>query len=311
MKAEYLVTGGGGFIGSNIVRALVRAGRAVRILDDFSTGRRENLRGLEGDVELIEGDIRDERALKKATRGIRYVLHTAALPSVARSVKDPLATNSVNICGTLKVLLAARDAGVDRVVFSSSSSVYGDTPTLPKRESMTPQPRSPYAISKLAGEHYGRAFHELYGLKTFSLRYFNVFGPRQNPRSQYAAVIPLFIAALGRGQRPVIYGDGMQTRDFTYVEDVVAANLRCCRASAGAAGGVYNVGGGGRVSINTLARALAGIIGNDVQPVHSTARPGDVRDSQADPSRARRMLGWTPKVTFETGLRRTVEWFLR
>ncbi|MFH0954346.1 MAG: SDR family oxidoreductase [Verrucomicrobiota bacterium] len=310
MKAEYLVTGGGGFIGSNLVRALVRAGRAVRILDDFSTGRRENLRGLERDIELIEGDIRDEGALKKAMRGIRYVLHTAALPSVARSVQDPLATNSVNICGTLKVLLAARDAGVDRVVFSSSSSVYGDTPTLPKRESMTPQPRSPYAISKLAGEHYGRAFHELYGLKTFSLRYFNVFGPRQNPRSQYAAVIPLFIAALGRGKRPVIYGDGGQTRDFTYVEDVVAANLRCCRAPVRAAGGVYNVGGGHRVSINALARTLAGIIGSDITPVYGKARPGDVRDSQADVSRARKFLGWTPKVTFEAGLRRTVEWFL-
>jgi nucleoside-diphosphate-sugar epimerase len=311
MKDQYLVTGGGGFIGSNIAHTLVSRGHAVRVLDDFSTGRRKNLRDIGREIELVEGDIRDDALLKKVMKGVRYVLHTAALPSVARSVKDPLSTNSVNVCGTLKVLVAARDAGVERVVFSSSSSVYGDTPTLPKREDMTPMPRSPYAISKLAGEHYARAFCDLYGLKTFSLRYFNVFGPRQNPKSQYAAVIPLFIDAIRRRERPVIFGDGEQTRDFTYVDDVVAANLCCCSAPAGSAGSVCNVGGGHRVSINTLARTVADILGKNIRPVHKHTRAGDVRDSQADPSRAKKMLGWTPRVSFETGLRRTVEWFLR
>lgn len=310
MRAEYLVTGGGGFIGSNLVRALVSAGRAVRVLDDFSTGRRRNLEGLEHDLELIVGDIRDDRLLRRAVRGVRHVFHVAALPSVVRSVRDPLATNSVNVCGTLKVFLAARDAGVQRVVFSSSSSVYGDTRVLPKREDMTPSPRSPYALSKLAGEHYARMFTTLYGLETFSLRYFNVFGPRQDPHSEYAAVIPRFVAALKGGRPPVIYGDGRQTRDFTFVDDVVAANLRCCRARAAAAGGVFNIGGGNRVSINDLAAQLAVLVGRSVRPVHAAPREGDVRDSQADIRRARKELGWRPRVAFRAGLERTVEWFL-
>lgn len=310
MRAEYLVTGGGGFIGSNLVHALVSGGRAVRVLDDFSTGRRRNLRGVGKDIDLVVGDIRDAALLRKVMKGVRFVLHTAALPSVIRSVEDPLSTNSVNVCGTLKVLLAAREAGVERVVFSSSSSVYGDTRVLPKREDMPPSPRSPYALSKLAGEHYARMFTELFGLKTFSLRYFNVFGPRQDPHSEYSAAIPRFISALKRGRPPVIYGDGRQTRDFTFVDDVVAANLRCCRARASAAGGVFNIGGGRRVSIHELAARLAALMGRSMRPVHAAPRPGDVRDSQADISRARNQLGWAPKVSFAEGLERTVQWFL-
>lgn len=311
MQAEYLVTGGGGFIGSNITRALLAAGQAVRVIDDFSTGRRENLKDLEKDIDLVQGDIREEETVRKAVKGIRFVLHLAAIPSVIRSVQDPVTSNSVNIGGTLNMLLAARDAGVERFVFSSSSSVYGDTPTLPKREDMTPNPKSPYALSKLAGEHYCRIFHDLFGLKAFSLRYFNVFGPRQNPKSQYAAAIPLFIEALRRKKSPTIYGDGGQTRDFTYVDNVVAANLACCTAPAEAAGGIYNVGCGDRISINELVQKLAVILAPDVKPVYDKPRPGDVRDSQADVSQAITRLGWKPTVSLETGLRRTVDWFLQ
>ncbi len=311
MKAQYLVTGGGGFIGSNIVRRLLSDGQAVRILDDFSTGRRENLSGIEKDVELVEGDVRDNPTLKKALKGVRYVLHLAAIPSVVRSVEDPISTNSVNVCGTLKLLIEARDAGVERVVFSSSSSVYGDTPTLPKQEDMNPLPLSPYALSKLTGEYYCRMFRDLYGLKTFSLRYFNVFGPRQNPKSQYAAVIPRFIDAVKNDQSPVIHGDGNQTRDFTFVEDVAAANLCCCTAPETSAGSVCNVGCGDRISINELATRIATIVGKNIKPAHDAPQKGDVRDSQADISRAKKLLGWTPQVNLDAGLRKTVEWFLK
>jgi nucleoside-diphosphate-sugar epimerase len=310
MKAEYLVTGGAGFIGSNIVRALSARGCPVRVLDNFSTGRPANLAGLDGDVKVIEGDIRDEKTLRRALKGVRFVLHTAALPSVARSIKDPVSTNSVNICGTLKLLLAAHTAGVERFVFSSSSSVYGDTPTLPKREDMMPMPRSPYALSKLAGEHYCRIFKELHRLQTFSLRYFNVFGPRQDPKSQYAAAIPRFIASFKAGKPPTIYGDGGQTRDFTYVDNVVAANLRCCFAPAKAAGAAYNIGCGDRISVNGLIARIGRIMGKSLKPIHLKPRAGDVRDSQADVSRAIQQLGWKPGVNFEEGLRRTVLWFM-
>ncbi len=309
MNAEFLVTGGAGFIGSNIVRTLLGSGRTVRVLDNFSTGRRENLEGLQPDLECITGDIRDGAAVKRATVGVRYVLHLAAVPSVSRSIDDPVTTNDVNIAGTLNVLIQARDCGVERVVFSSSSSVYGDTPVLPKVETMPPSPRSPYALSKLAGEHYARLFFELYGLKTFSLRYFNVYGPRQNPRSQYAAVIPLFITAIAAGRRPVIYGDGEQTRDFTFVEDVVAANLACCGAPESVAGGVYNIGNGDRCTINALAAKIGELCGRPAAPEHQPARPGDVRDSQADARLAREKLGWQPRTAFTEGLRRTIEWF--
>jgi UDP-glucose 4-epimerase len=242
---------------------------------------------------------------------VQYVIHLAAIPSVVRSVNDPLSTNSVNVCGTLKVLIEARDAGVERLVFSSSSSVYGDTPTLPKQEDMNPMPRSPYALSKLAGEYYGRMFLDLYGLKTFSLRYFNVFGPRQNPQSQYAAVIPRFIDALKNNRSPLIHGDGNQTRDFTFVEDVAAANLCCCTAPESSAGAVCNIGCGDRITINDLAVRIAAILGKNNQAVHDAPQKGDVRDSQADISRAKKLIGWTPRFNLDAGLRQTVEWFLK
>jgi len=308
---DCLVTGGAGFIGSNIVHALVAKGKSVRVLDDLSTGRRENIRALEGKVELLEGSITDLATARAAVKGVKHVFHLAALPSVARSVEDPLTSNTVNVGGTLNMLVAARDAGVARLVFSSSSSVYGNTPVLPKREDMTPTPLSPYAVQKLTGEHYCRIFHGLYGLKTFVLRYFNVFGPRQNPHSQYAAVIPLFIDSLRKNTSPVIYGDGEQTRDFTFVEDVVSANLCCCEAPESAAGQVFNVAWGMRISVNQLAGKLTRILGSTARPEYRPARDGDVRDSQADSTRARQILSWQPAVSFDEGLKRTTEWFMR
>lgn len=306
---EYLVTGGAGFIGSNIVRHLVASGSEVRVLDDLSTGRSANLDDVRASIDFIEGDIRDPAAAARAVSGVKYVLHLAALPSVVRSVSDPVASNDVNVCGMLTMLVAARDASVERFVFSSSSSVYGDTQVLPKQEDMKPMPLSPYAAQKLMGENYCRIFHGLYGLKTFALRYFNVFGPRQNPASHYAAVIPLFIDALRNDRAPVIYGDGEQTRDFTYVDDVVKANLCCCTCPAGAAGGVYNVARGDRISVNRLAATLMKVMGRRQEPVHEAARPGDVRDSQADSTRARELLGWESETTFDEGVRKTVEFF--
>lgn len=307
----FLITGGGGFIGSNVVHHLLAKGEKVRVLDNFATGRRENLADVANRIELIEGDLRSRDDVKKAVAGVQFILHFGALPSVARSVEDPWTANEVNIDGTLNLLLAARDAGVERVVFSSSSSVYGDTPVLPKQEDMFPQPLSPYALSKLAGEHYCRMFYNLYGLKTFSLRYFNVFGPRQNPKSQYAAVIPLFINALLKDVPPVIHGDGGQTRDFTFVEDIISANLACCTAPDSAAGGVFNVAWGNRISIKDLASTIAEILGKAIKPVHEPARAGDVRDSQADSTRAHTMLGWKPRISFEEGLKRTIDWYRR
>lgn len=309
MGSRYLVTGGAGFIGSNLVRHLLAKGEQVRILDNFATGRRENVAELARDIECVEGDLRNDADVQRAMVGVHYVLHLGALGSVSRSVLDPMTTHEVNSTGTLRVLIAAREAGVERFVFSSSSSVYGNTPVLPKQEDMTPTPLSPYALSKLTGEHYVRLFHSLYGLATFSLRYFNVFGPRQNPKSQYAAVIPLFVDALQAGRAPVIFGDGEQTRDFTFVDDVIAANLACCRAPAEAAGGVYNVAWGNRISVNELARRIGALLGRDIPPAYQPARAGDVRDSQADATRAHRLLNWQPRVPFDEGLRRTVEWF--
>ncbi len=306
---EYLVTGGAGFIGSNIVRVLVERGCKVRVLDNLATGRIENLAGLEGRIHFVRGDIRDENTARKAMRNIRVVIHAAALPSVVRSVEDPLTSNQVNACGTLRLLIAARDAGVERFVFSSSSSVYGGNPKLPKREDMLPAPLSPYAVQKLTSEHYCRVFHSLYGLNTFCLRYFNVYGPRQDPTSQYAAVIPRFISALRAGRRPLIYGDGLQTRDFTFVDDVVAANLRCCEVDEKAAGGVFNIACGRRTSLLKLLDTIAGLIGTSVKPRHKDPRPGDVRHSQADVSLARRVLGWSAKTSLEEGLEKTIEYF--
>lgn len=308
-KAEYLVTGGAGFIGSNIVSELVARGRRVRVLDNLATGRMENLAGVTGRIDFVRGDIRDEKTVRRATTDIRFVLHLGALPSVARSVADPATSNDVNVKGTLNMLIAARDAGVERFVFSSSSSVYGNTPTLPKREDMFPMPLSPYAVQKLTGEYYCRMFYSLYGLNTFVIRYFNVFGPRQNPKSQYAAVVPLFIARIASSVPPVIHGDGRQSRDFTYVSDVVRANLCCCRAPLKAAGDVYNIACGGSTTINEVASLITKIAGANVRPVHVERRAGDVNASQGDSAKARRMLGWKPRVTFEDGLRKTVAFF--
>lgn len=305
----YLVTGGAGFIGSNMVHVLLGQGEKVRILDNFFSGRRENLADVSDRIELVEGDLRNRADVAKAVAGVKYILHFGAIPSVIRSVEDPWTTNDVNINGTLNLLLAARDAGVERVVFSSSSSVYGDTPVLPKQEDMKTMPLSPYALHKLAGEHYCRMFYKLYGLKTFSLRYFNVFGPRQNPKSDYAAVIPLFINAVLNDRSPIIHGDGGQTRDFTFVDDIVAANLACCRAPESAVGGVYNVAWGNRISIRELALLIAEILGKKISPIHEPSRAGDVRDSQADSTRARELLGWEPKVSFAEGIRRTIAWY--
>ncbi len=308
--ADCLVTGGAGFIGSNLARKLLEQGHAVRILDNFSTGSHANIEDIKEHVDVQVGDLRDDDTLFNAVLGVRYIFHLGALPSVVRSVEDPQSTHDVNMTGTLKLLLAAREAGVERLVFSSSSSVYGNTQELPKQEDMTPNPLSPYALSKLAGEHYLRIFHGLYKVRAYALRYFNVFGPRQDPASHYAAVIPLFINALRRDEAPTIFGDGEQTRDFTFVEDVVSANVCCINAPDEAAGGVYNVAWGRRTSINELAAQIGRLMGKDIKPVHGDPRPGDVRDSQADSARARDLLGWNPAVTFEDGLKRTVEWFL-
>lgn len=306
--AAYVVTGGAGFIGSTIVARLVSEGEEVRVVDDFSTGHRENLAELEGSMTLFEGSVCDSDLLREAFAGADYVLHQAALASVDRSVADPLATNSANVEGTLKVLLAARDAGVKRVVYASSSSVYGDLPELPKREDMTPMPKSPYAISKLSGEYYCRVFNDIYGLETVSLRYFNVFGPRQDPRSRYAAVIPIFICAILAGEVPRVFGDGEQSRDFTFVDNVVDVNLLAARADR-APGGVYNVGAGERCTLNELLELLQQLIGRRVQPQHCEERPGDVKHSHADVRAAREVLGYQPRVPFEDGLRRTVKWY--
>ncbi len=304
-----LVTGGPGFIGSALVRGLLDRGCAVRVFDDLSSGRPENLAGLEGRIDFVRGDVRDAAALRAAVRGADAVFHLAAIASVQASVDDPAATHDVNVTGTLNALLAARDAHVRRFVFTSSSAVYGDSPEMPKRETMLPAPLSGYALSKLAGEHYGNIFRNLYGLPFFALRYFNVFGPRQNPASHYAAVVPLFIRACLESRRPVIYGDGLQTRDFTYVEDIVSANLRCLDVPDTAAGAVCNIAYGERITVLGLARKIAALAGSTAEPDFRPARPGDIRDSQADASLARSLLGWRPAWTFEDGLRETVAWY--
>lgn len=306
IEKRVLVTGGGGFIGSHLVDRLLCAGYRVRVLDNFSTGRLSNLDSAVDEVEVVEGDIQSYERASHATRGCELVFHQAALPSVPRSIQDPLTSTASNVTGTINVLLAARDAGVRRVVYASSSSVYGANPELPKHEDMPTLPISPYAVAKLAGEGYCRAFGEVYGLETVAIRYFNVFGPRQDPRSQYAAVIPNFITALLRGERPTIHGDGEQSRDFTYVENVVGANLLAAEATD-VAGGVYNVACGERVTLNELHAELRQLTDVDLDPLHGPARTGDVRHSLADISAARRDLGYEPSVTLRDGLERTVE----
>jgi len=309
-KRAYLVTGGAGFIGSHITERLVRDGHAVRVLDDFSSGKETNLDSFRNDIEVVRGDIRDADVVKRATKGVDIVFHEAALGSVPRSVVDPLTTHEVNMTGTLNVFLAARDAGVKRVVYASSSSVYGETPVLPKREDMIPQPLSPYALSKLVGEQYSSVFKQIYGFEIVSLRYFNIFGPRQDPESQYAAVLPRFVTALLGGKPPVVYGDGLQSRDFTYVENVVNANLLASEAE-GIAGRAFNVACGGRYTLLELLARLKAILGTGIEPIHEAARAGDVRDSQASIEAAEQGFGYRVSVDFDEGVRRTVEWSRR
>jgi nucleoside-diphosphate-sugar epimerase len=303
-----LVTGGAGFIGSNLVHALASAGETVRVLDDFSTGRAENLAGVAGPVEAMEGDVRDQDHVRAAVAGVEVVYHLAALPSVARSVADPRASHSVNVEGTLNLLLAARDAGVRRLVYASSSSVYGDTPVLPKHEDMPVSPRSPYAAAKLAGEAYCRALARVYPVETVSLRFFNVFGPRQDPASQYAAVVPRFVTRMLVGLPAEITGDGRQTRDFTYVANAVEACRLAAAAGPRANGEAMNIGCNDRISVLDLAGIINELLGERVDPVFVPARLGDVRDSQAAIGKAARLIGYRPLVTVREGLAATVDW---
>jgi UDP-N-acetylglucosamine/UDP-N-acetyl-alpha-D-glucosaminouronate 4-epimerase len=310
--ARYLVTGGGGFIGSNLVEAVLRRGDDVRVLDSFATGRRANLEAApswadagRSRFELVEADVRDAAACRRAAEGCDFVLHQAAIPSVQRSVLDPVTTNDVNVAGTLNVLTAAREASVRRVVLASSSSIYGESEALPKVETMPVAPISPYGLQKLAAETYGIIFHRLYGVPTVALRYFNVFGPRQDPDSEYSAVIPKFIATVRAGASPVIFGDGEQTRDFTYVDNVVRANLQACEAGEQALGQAFNIACGERISLNALVSILAGFHGRPVTPAHAPARAGDIRHSLAGIEKARRLLGFAPTTSSREGLRRT------
>jgi UDP-N-acetylglucosamine/UDP-N-acetyl-alpha-D-glucosaminouronate 4-epimerase len=305
--SSYLVTGGAGFIGSHLTEELVRRGHRVRVVDSLVTGKRANLAHVRG-VEFIEGDLADSEVAAKAVDGMDYVLHQAAIPSVPRSVKDPVTSHRANVDASLNVLIAARDAEVKRLVYAGSSSVYGDAATLPKREDMAPNPLSPYALQKLVAERYGRMFTRLYGFETVSIRYFNVFGPRQDPGSPYSGVISLFATALLEGRQPTVYGDGEQTRDFTYVSNVVDGVLRACEAPM-AAGEVINVATGGRSSINELLRTMNRIAGTNLTATYQPARMGDVRDSQADITKAKALLGYTPSVGLEEGLRHTLAWF--
>jgi UDP-N-acetylglucosamine/UDP-N-acetyl-alpha-D-glucosaminouronate 4-epimerase len=301
-----LVTGGAGFIGSNLVAALLERGDDVRVLDNFSTGSRANLAALGREVEVVEGDLRSYERVHTAVRGTEVVFHQGALGSVPRSVQDPLTSTAVNVEGTLNVLLAARDEGIRRVVAASSSSVYGDGGTFPRVETQPPDPISPYAVAKLAAERFCVSFTRVYGIETVALRYFNVFGPRQDPTSQYAAVVPRFIRAIADGRAVTVHGDGEQSRDFTYVENVVRANLVAADA-AGAVGQVLNVATGQSQTVNALADTIGGLVGRPVEKVHGPAQPGDVRESWADVSAAREAIGYEPAVGFEEGLRRTIE----
>jgi len=305
--AHYLVTGGAGFIGSHLAEELLRRGETVRVVDNLSTGKRQNIAHIPS-VEFIEGDLADLDVARRAVKGIDYVLHQAAIPSVPRSVEDPITSNRANIDASLNVLVAARDAGVKRVVYAGSSSAYGNTPTLPKIETMAPAPLSPYALQKLVAEQYCQMFTRLYGLQTVTTRYFNVFGPRQDPSSPYSGVISIFISALCERRRPTIYGDGEHTRDFTYVANVVDGVLRACTAD-NASGEVINVATSGRISLNTLFNTIRNLVGSTVEPIYAEPRAGDVKDSQADISKAKRVLGYQPSVTFEAGLAKTVEWY--
>jgi nucleoside-diphosphate-sugar epimerase len=309
IMTRYLVTGGAGFIGSNLVSALVARKASVRVLDNFSTGKRENLQSVIDQIELVEGSLTSLADCERAVKGVDFVLHQGALPSVPKSVAQPIASNEANIVGTLNLLTAARDAGVKRVVYAASSSAYGDTPTLPKVETMSGNPRSPYAVQKYTGELYCRVFHETYGLETVALRYFNIFGPRQDPTSQYSAVIPKFIKATLRDEAPTIYGDGEQSRDFTYIDNVVHANLSACTAPSACAGQVMNIACGERIDLKTLAALIREILGKGKLPEFASSRVGDVKHSLADISKARSLIGYEVLVPFREGLERTIAWY--
>ncbi|PYS37648.1 MAG: LPS biosynthesis protein WbpP [Acidobacteria bacterium] len=306
--AVYVVTGGAGFIGSHIVEELLRRGENVKVVDNFSTGKRQNVQVFNSKAEIIEADIADAKNLAEFLQGADYVIHQAAIPSVPKSILDPLKSHHANVNGTLNLLLASRDAGVKRLVYASSSSLYGDSPTLPKHEGMMPNPLSPYGAQKLFGEMYCRVFTKAYGLETVSLRYFNVFGPRQDSTSQYSGVLALFIPAVLQGRRPTIYGDGLQSRDFTYVQNVVEANLLACQLP-GVAGQVFNIACGDRITVNSMLHHITKIMVNDIAPVYAESRAGDIKHSQADITRAKEHLGYEPKISFEEGLRHTIEWY--
>ncbi len=303
-----LVTGGAGFIGSHIVRRLLEQGQSVRVLDDFSTGKRQNLAEVAGQIELVEGSICDAATVAQAMRGVEVVFHLAARASVPRSVAEPRPCNEINVTGALNLLIAARDVGARRFVYSASSSAYGDSPVMPKKPDMRPQPLSPYAVSKLAAEHYCTCWWHVYGLQTICLRYFNVFGPRQDPHGAYAAVIPAFVSRMLKGQPPVVYGDGEQSRDFCFIENVVNANMLAAEA-AELHGEVVNIACGERTTLNAIVKDVNTLLGTNVQPKYEPPRAGDVRHSLADLSDAKRVLGYEPKVMFSEGLRRSIDWY--
>jgi UDP-glucose 4-epimerase len=308
--ARFLVTGGAGFVGSHIAEELVRQNNEVVIVDNFFDSKKDSMESFIDKIEFHEGDIRDKKLIDKITKDVDFILHQAARRSVPTSLKEPFEYNDVNINGTLNILEAARKNNVKRVVFASSSSVYGDVKEFPQRETMLPDPRSPYALTKLTGEHYLKIYYKLYGLETVSLRYFNVFGLRQDPNSQYAVVIPLFIKAISNNQQPVIFGDGSQSRDFTYVGNVVEGNLKACTAKKeDAAGQVFNLADGNSISVNQIAEKINKLLGKNVKSKHVAERAGDVLKTQADNSKAKRLLGYKGEVSFDEGLKRTVEWF--
>lgn len=306
--AKYLVTGGAGFIGSHITEELVKRGEEVRVLDNFLTGKKENLTPFLADIDLIEGDIRDYSQCQKAVKGIDYVLHQAALPSVPRSVSDPITSNEINITGTLNMLFASKEEGIKSFVFASSSSVYGDDQRLPKKEGNDGSPLSPYALGKLTGEQYCRIFSQLYGFNTVSLRYFNIFGPRQDPFSQYAAAIPNFVTKILKNEKPIIYGDGEQSRDFIYVSNVVEANLLASQAQ-NVSGEVFNIACGSRTPVNILVDEIKTVLGKNIPSNFTDPRPGDVRHSHADITKAKELLNYKPLITFKEGLEKTISWY--
>ncbi len=309
MQERYLITGGAGFIGSNLAEALVKQGHFVRVIDNFSTGKWNNIEAFKNKIDLVNGDLRYLNTVMEVMDGIDYVLHQAALPSVPRSIQTPIESNDVNLNGTLNILYAAKEKGVKRVVYAASSSAYGDTPTLPKVETMKPMPLSPYAVNKLAAEHYCSVFHNVYNLETVALRYFNIFGRRQDPNSYYSAVIPKFIKFFLENESPTIHGDGSQSRDFTYIDNVIEANLSACKAPD-ASGKVFNVACGERITLNELAEELKQLTGSKASAVHGDPRPGDIKHSLADIGKAQEILGYKAKIKVKEGLKHTAEWFM-